>query len=168
MDVTVLIWCLCKISFTSQSWLIFVRAFRWARYSLVRVSYRGRDKIAAISQTTFSNAFSWMKICEFHFRFHWKFFPNLQINNIPALVQIMAWRRPGDEPLSEPMMLSLVTYICVTRPQWVNIVMQYSWYYWKFRDELIHTSHKYCHQAWLYCRYLQTNYCNIVMAVGYI
>ena len=25
------------------------------------------------------------------------------IDNIPALVQIMAWRRPGDKPLSEPM-----------------------------------------------------------------
>ena len=42
------------------------------------------------------------------------------INNIPALVQIMAWRRPGDKPLSEPMMVSLLTHICVTRPQWVN------------------------------------------------
>ena len=41
-------------------------------------------------------------------------------NNIPALVQIMAWRRPGDKPLSEPMMDSLPTHICVTRPQWVN------------------------------------------------
>ena len=35
-----------------------------------------------------------------------KFVPNVQINNIPALVQIMAWRRPGDKPLSEPMMVS--------------------------------------------------------------
>ena len=26
------------------------------------------------------------------------------INNIPALVQKMGWRRPGDKPLSEPMM----------------------------------------------------------------
>ena len=43
------------------------------------------------------------------------------INNIPALVQIMAWRRRGDKPLSEPMMISLLTHICVTRPQWVNI-----------------------------------------------
>ena len=43
-----------------------------------------------------------------------------QINNIPALVQIMAWRRPGDKPLSEPMMVSLLTHICVTRPQWVK------------------------------------------------
>ena len=45
------------------------------------------------------------------------------INNIPALIQIMAWRRPGDKPLSEPMMFSLMTYICATRPQWVNTSM---------------------------------------------
>ena len=49
-----------------------------------------------------------------------KFVPKGPINNIPALVQIMAWRRPGDKPLSEPMMVSLPTHICVTRPQWVN------------------------------------------------
>ena len=41
-------------------------------------------------------------------------------NNMPSLVQMMAWRRPGDKPLSEPMMVSLLTHICVTRPQWVN------------------------------------------------
>ena len=35
----------------------------------------------------------------------------------------MAWRRPGDKPLSEPMMVSLMTHICVTRPQWVNNYM---------------------------------------------
>ena len=39
---------------------------------------------------------------------------------IPALVQIMVWRWPGDKPLSEPMMVSLPTYICVTQPQWVK------------------------------------------------
>ena len=49
-----------------------------------------------------------------------KFVPKGPINIIPALVQIMAWRRPGDKPLSEPMMVSLTTHICVTRPQWVN------------------------------------------------
>ena len=32
----------------------------------------------------------------------------------------MAWRRPGDKPLSEPRMISLPTHICVTRPQWVK------------------------------------------------
>ena len=29
-----------------------------------------------------------------------KFVPRDQINNIPVLVQIMAWRWPGDKPLS--------------------------------------------------------------------
>ena len=44
-----------------------------------------------------------------------KFVPKVPINNILALVQIMAWRRQGDKPLSEPM-----AHICVTRPQWVK------------------------------------------------
>ena len=47
------------------------------------------------------------------------FVPKGPMNNIPALVQIMVWRRSGDKPLSEPMMVSLLTHICVTRPQWV-------------------------------------------------
>ena len=49
-----------------------------------------------------------------------KFVPKGPINNIPALVQIMAWRCPGDKPLSEPMLVNLAKHICVTRPQWVN------------------------------------------------
>ena len=52
--------------------------------------------------------------------FSLKFVPKGPINNIPALVQIMAWRRPGDKPSSEPMMVSLRTHICVAPPQWVN------------------------------------------------
>ena len=48
------------------------------------------------------------------------FVPKGPINNIPALVQVMAWRCPGDKPLSEPMVVSLSTHICVTRPQWVK------------------------------------------------
>ena len=48
---------------------------------------------------------------------------------ILASVQITAWRVPGDKPFSVPMMVSLVTYICVTRPQWFNISKknQLSW-----------------------------------------
>ena len=49
-----------------------------------------------------------------------KFIPEGPINNIPALVQIMAWRRPGDRPLSESMVFSLLMHICVTQCQWVN------------------------------------------------
>ena len=49
-----------------------------------------------------------------------KFVPKVPIDNIPALVQIMAWHWPGNKPLSEPMMFRLPTHICVTRPQLVN------------------------------------------------
>ena len=48
------------------------------------------------------------------------FVPKGMINNVPALVQIMAWHRPGDKPLFIPMMVRLLLHICVTGPQWVN------------------------------------------------
>ena len=51
-----------------------------------------------------------------------KFVPKGRINNNPSLDQIIAWRRSGDKPLSEPMMVSLLTHICVTRPQWVKLI----------------------------------------------
>ena len=57
---------------------------------------------------------------EFRLKFHWSFFPRCPINYIRALVQIMAWRRPGYKQLSESKMVSLLTHICVTRPQWVK------------------------------------------------
>ena len=46
-----------------------------------------------------------------------KFVPKSPIDNIPALVQIMAWCRPGDKPLSESIRVSLPTHLCITRPQ---------------------------------------------------
>ena len=55
-----------------------------------------------------------------------KFVPKGPINNIPALVQILACRQPGDNPLSEPMVVSLLTQICVTRPQWVKGCMPFT------------------------------------------
>ena len=49
-----------------------------------------------------------------------KFVLKSPINNILSLIQIMAWRHPGDKAFSEPMVIRLLTHICVTRPQWVN------------------------------------------------
>ena len=49
-----------------------------------------------------------------------KFVSSDPMNNIPALVQIMDWRCPGDKPLSEPMMVSVLMHLCITRPQWVK------------------------------------------------
>ena len=78
----------------------------------------GREKMAAIFLTTFWNAFCWMKMYDhISLTISLKCVRKVRINNMPSLVQIMAWRRPGDKPLIEPMMVSLLTYICVTRPQ---------------------------------------------------
>ena len=86
------------------------------------LTHWGRGKISAVSQTTLSNE-------EYTFlnenviisiKISLKFVPKGPINNIPALVQMMAWYRLGDKPLSEPMMVRLPTHICVTRPQWAN------------------------------------------------
>ena len=59
-----------------------------------------------------------------------KFVPKLPNDNIQALEEIMAWRRPGDKPVYQPMMVSLLTHICVTRPQWVMglRIHDYSWF----------------------------------------
>ena len=48
------------------------------------------------------------------------FVPKGLINNIPALVQIMAWCLISTKPLSEPVLVSLLTHICITQHQWIN------------------------------------------------
>ena len=45
-----------------------------------------------------------------------KFVRRVRINNILALVPIMAWHRLCDKPLSDTLLVSLLTQICVTRP----------------------------------------------------
>ena len=80
----------------------------------------GRDKMVAISQTIFSNKYFSNKVFEFRLTFHWTLFLRVQLTIFQHLVQIMAWRPPGDKPLSEPMMVWLPMHICVIRPQWVN------------------------------------------------
>ena len=49
--------------------------------------------------------------------------PGDQINNIPSLVQIMAWRHLGDKPLHmylKQWWLRFLTHICITQLQWVK------------------------------------------------
>ena len=43
------------------------------------LTHWGRDKMAAISQTIFSNAFSWMEMYEFRLIFHWGLFLGVQL-----------------------------------------------------------------------------------------
>ena len=82
----------------------------------LRPRQNGRHFPDDIFKWIFVNEIIWISI-----KISLRFVPRGRINNIPALVQIMAWRRPGDKPLSEPMMVSSLTHKCVTRPQWVNM-----------------------------------------------
>ena len=61
--------------------------------------------MAAIFQAIFSNAFSCIKMYKFQIKISLKFVPKVPINNIPAMVQIMAWHWLGDKSLSELMMV---------------------------------------------------------------
>ena len=81
----------------------------------MRPKQNGRHFADDIFKCIFVNENVWIPI-----KILLKFVPKGPINNIPAMAQIMAWRRPGDKPLSETMMVSLPTHICVARPQWVN------------------------------------------------
>ena len=50
----------------------------YASLGLNELTQWGWDKMVIISQTSFSNAFSWMKMCEFLFKFHRRLFLMLQ------------------------------------------------------------------------------------------
>ena len=83
------------------------------RVNTLRPRQNGCHFVADILNCIFLNENVWISI-----KISLNFVSKGPINNIPALVQIMAWCHPGNMPLSEPMMVSLPTHICVTRPQW--------------------------------------------------
>ena len=96
-------------------------SFLWCSshyFNTLRPRYNRRHFADDIFKCIFLNGNVWIQV-----KISLKFVPKSAINNIPALVQIMAWRRSGDKPLSEPMMVGLPTHICDTRPRWVNAIM---------------------------------------------
>ena len=99
--------------FVSLDWLGIPR-FNWSINTL-----RPRQNGRCFADDTFTRIFLNENV-RISITISLKFVPQGPINNNSALVQIMAWRRSGDKPLSESMMASLLTHICVTRPQWVN------------------------------------------------
>ena len=70
-----------------------------------------------------------------------KFVPKGPIDNIPALVKIMAWHLICDKPLSEPVLPDSLTHICGTRGRWVNKTMQIhrrtQWNPWNYKGHLM-------------------------------
>ena len=100
------------------NWSLLLRnepATNTESYGTLRPRQNCRHTADDIFKCIFFNDNVWISL-----KISLKLVPKFRINNIPALVQIMAWRRPGDKPLSEPMMVSILTHICVIRPQWVN------------------------------------------------
>ena len=59
-------------------WLIYLATFTIHNTSVV-LTHWGRGKMAAIFLTTFWNAFSWIKMCEFCLRFHWNVFGRFEL-----------------------------------------------------------------------------------------
>ena len=84
-------------------------------FNTLRPRQNGRHFADDIFKCIFLNEIAWIPI-----KISLKCVPQGPINNIPALVQIMDWCRPGDKPLFGPIMVRLPTHICVTRPQWVK------------------------------------------------
>ena len=83
----------------------------WSAVNTLRSRQNGRHFTDDNLKCIYLNGNVWISL-----KISLKFVPKVRINKIPALVQIMAWRRPDDKPLFEPMMVSLLTHICVTRP----------------------------------------------------
>ena len=84
-------------------------------FNTLRPRQNGRHFADSIFECIFLNENVWMVI-----QISLKFVPQVLINSIVVFVQMMAWRRPGDKPLSEPIMVRLVTHICVTGPHYVQ------------------------------------------------
>ena len=79
-----------------------------------RQNYR---RFADIFKCIFLNEIGWISLT-----ISLKFVPDFRFHNVPTLVQIVASHRSGVKPASEPMMVDL--HVCVTRPQWVNMMNQ--------------------------------------------
>ena len=92
------------------------------RFNTLRPRQNGRHFTDDIFKCILLNENVWIPI-----KISLKFAPKGPVKNSPALVQIMAWRRPDDKPLSESMTVILPTHICVTRPHWINTSLSLIW-----------------------------------------
>ena len=94
----------------------------------LRPSQNGRHFADDIFKCIFLN-----EIYEFRLRFHRNLFLWFELILFQHwFTEILAWRRPADKPLSEPMMVNLLTHICVIRPQWIKLTSLIGpWDMWK-------------------------------------
>ena len=87
------------------------------------LTHWGRDKMAATFQTS-SNAFLSMKIVVFWLKFHWIMFATVQFTIIQHCFRQWLGAEQATSHCLNQWWPSLVTHICVSRPQWVNVLHQ--------------------------------------------
>ena len=80
--------------------------------------------MAANSQTTFSNAFLWKKMFKFWLRFHWNVFPRVQLTILQHRFRWWLGIKQATSHYLNQWCPRLPMHICVTQPQWVNILRQ--------------------------------------------
>ena len=92
-------------------------------FNKLRPSQNGRH----LADDIFKHAFSFKKMHEFRLRFHWSLFLRFEII---IFQHWFRWWLGTGQPLSEPMMVSLLTHICVIRPQWVKLYALFQSHGW--------------------------------------
>ena len=98
-------WCLCFEHLQRQKLL----------FKILKSRQNERHSPNNIFKWVFLNENIWILI-----QILLKFVPMGLINIIRALVQIMAWCRTGNKPLSKSMMVSILLHLCVTQLLWVK------------------------------------------------
>ena len=88
--------------------------FGWEWSGRHLLTHGGRGKMDVISEMTFSSAFSWIKIFELRLKCHWSLFLRVQLT-ISSTCLDNGLVPSGNKPLSQPLVVSLLTHICVTR-----------------------------------------------------
>ena len=69
------------------------------------------------------DSFKWIfsyKKNDLRYNFYWSLFPRIQLTIFHHCFRYLAWHRTCAKPMSEPMMVSLLTHICAIRSQWVK------------------------------------------------
>ena len=105
--VQVMAWCHQATShYLIQCWPRFMATYGVTRPQWVNILRLRQNLLDDIFKCNFLNESIWILI-----KNSLKFVPGGPIYNILALVQIMDWHRPGDKPLSEPVMVNTDTYM---------------------------------------------------------
>ena len=97
-----------------RQWMI--NDFQYCQtFNTLRLRQNGCYFAYNIFKCIFLNASVWISL-----KISLKFVHKVPMNNIPASVHMMARHQPGDQPLYETMIFSLLPHIYVTWPQCIN------------------------------------------------